>query len=365
VSGLPVNKYEFKLLPPHFAFDDESISESLLGCFGPGVSSHVNVSSQVSMKPILRMCLAQLIYHMEWIKVNVSPASRLFQTYIMSNPHIYVKLKGKIICGYDSKYMVATGIPSHVNTLRQLQVIKEDLESLNDGLDRQSASVVGRVLEGIEDILDRRSFEQGNITSSTLKKNVEDILADALKKNLTEHGFFDILREMRSSTLSPSPIEMDESHEMEFTPYQYNGRFHRTPEGWVFPRVNLRIGWMLWCLGSRRDNVSPFRLFDHFDVQKSMRKELNEWKSVFGKMECYLKAVKMFVPPRDASSVNTMYDSCTELFNSASSSMRFHQLHVSTVAKKFRSVNVLALVAHASRVLEEGVCVTSLNPVLI
>jgi hypothetical protein len=164
---------------------------------------------------------------------------------------------------------------------------------------------------------------------------VEEILRESLKESLEESGLNEVLGYIRGVD------GRDKLDEHVGVPsrnvFTWGGAFHSVPEGWKLPKVNVRVGWQLWSVGD--GEIPPYRSLHKNDIQKSQQKPYSAWKCLMGRMEKYLLHLGRDLP-RDAASASESYSLCKPFFQKHHPTPRFDHLHVCTLAKKFRRVNM-------------------------
>jgi hypothetical protein len=100
VSGLPINDASFALLPPHFSEEDTDIDNALAMIY-PRLPGH--------LRYIVTYCLASLVYHREYLENTIHSGHALRASPIFTNNELYRSLKSKVICGFESTTLIATG----------------------------------------------------------------------------------------------------------------------------------------------------------------------------------------------------------------------------------------------------------------
>ena len=188
VCGLPLDSADFALLPPHFPVAStepgedtviDPVNDALEKCFARPLRDRAN------LVPILRMCLASVVYHIDWIRQQIPPSSILYQTLLFSDAKIISQLSPLVVCSRSkSGDLIATGVPAHVTQIAKLDVLEKRITAMQKCLVERSSTIVVEILDGMDQLLDKKSFEQGNITAGTLKgcmvENFKGMLYTAL-----------------------------------------------------------------------------------------------------------------------------------------------------------------------------------------
>ena len=123
VAGLPLNKPDFALLPPHFENpDDPDLAISIAAMF----PQH---QSDLHLRGVLRLCLASLVYHSTVLVELIPPSHQLLQTYLFREKGLLTRLRGQISTR-ESRYMKPTGIPPHVEMYERQRLTHEAVERI-------------------------------------------------------------------------------------------------------------------------------------------------------------------------------------------------------------------------------------------
>ena len=157
VSGLPVNSPEFSTLPAHFSNPDDPRLTLAVPSMFP------NLYSVGHLADVLRLILASLVLHHDFLVKKLPSNHALFSTSLFRDIEMLAYLKSILVSGYDSPVMCASGIPPHVEVLRQLAESQSSI-----------SAIPGVVLAGVRQILGAAA---GHITRETLEKTIENALA--------------------------------------------------------------------------------------------------------------------------------------------------------------------------------------------
>ena len=90
VCGLPVNKTNFAMLPPHFVEVNDLIENTLSQAFP---------SYPANLKYVLEHCLASLVYHEEYLRQTLHPNHILLNSYLFRSNTAMNQLKEFVVCG--------------------------------------------------------------------------------------------------------------------------------------------------------------------------------------------------------------------------------------------------------------------------
>lgn len=122
VAGLPVNDSRFALLPPHFR-SVKSIVTSNVQIMFPGLAEDLNLSG------VLRLSLASLVYHAEYLRQHLPLNHPLLSTHIFVNPGVLDELKGMLEIR-ESSSMQPSGIPPYIQLYKKLDRQQQSIDDL-------------------------------------------------------------------------------------------------------------------------------------------------------------------------------------------------------------------------------------------
>lgn len=109
LSGLPFLTPSFMILPPRF-HPDAAVDTDIEACF-PAVSPN-----RLHFIPVLRILLASLVYHADWIYKHVDKASPLRAKLPYSSPQMIARLSKSLLSPYSYEdHLSPTGIPPEMS----------------------------------------------------------------------------------------------------------------------------------------------------------------------------------------------------------------------------------------------------------
>jgi len=226
VCGLPVDSASFATLPPHFDAALVPVADVLR--FFP---SMVSEEGGYNLNEVLRFTLASVILHRQFLSDSLPKKSPFKSSLVMTNTREAEGLAKKIITGYHSPFIIATGIPPHVVLLLAFSGIEIRLKDLPAAL-----------AKNIEEILERNGAAAANITPGALYDHLEKGLEKVLEKRFPR----------LAAIAQPNPIDDVDLPEPKYPLYCWNGQFHALPDDHVLPAVSVPIGWRLWHRGRTR-----------------------------------------------------------------------------------------------------------------
>ncbi|ETP28325.1 hypothetical protein F442_22382 [Phytophthora nicotianae P10297] len=114
VSGLPIHKSEFAILPPRFKGERYQVETAKRICYR-GLPPNVSLIGEYA--------LVSIVYHYTYLKEYLPDEHPIFQAPLMQNKQKIQELKEFIICDEASseETITVTGVPSHVVSLSELQ----------------------------------------------------------------------------------------------------------------------------------------------------------------------------------------------------------------------------------------------------
>lgn len=242
VAGLPLDSTEFAVLPPHFrTHGSDDVARWTTAMF-PAMASDAN------LLPILRLCLASLVYHTDYLRTKLPANHHLLATPLFRDPTASGRLRLEVITN-DSRWMRASGIPPHIALYKQLQQSNETIARLPDVL-----------LSGFARVLDEKGAAAGNITRSTLEEIIRGLLAEA------------------GLSAQPTQVTEEATTRQEHQVYYWGNKFYLLPEPFDFPSVDPLTAWKLWWFGHAAQGWPAFRAIKTADLSTRKKgKSYSEW----------------------------------------------------------------------------------------
>ncbi|POM62610.1 LOW QUALITY PROTEIN: hypothetical protein PHPALM_28209 [Phytophthora palmivora] len=246
VAGMPLNQAEFALLPPHFANNQDQVVQTSIDEMFPVMKSGS------SLQDILKLCMASLVYHHDYLRRTLPTTHPLLSTYLFRHQEIVVQLR-KALVQDNSPWMKPTGIPPHVEVYKQLKLMQSSIDNLPPVR-----------LEGISNLIEEKGIAAGNITKQMLESTFENLLERA--------GI------VQANRIVPSQTAISEDSE---TVHFYKGKFHLLPESFEFPRTGPFGAWVIWWFGDKACGYPPLRKIRPHDLPKaSMGKQFSDWSRI-------------------------------------------------------------------------------------
>lgn len=347
VSGLPLQHEDFALLPPHFPLLDDEVDGIVKGVFDSDLLSYPH------MRPVLRHTLASVVYHADYLLEALPQHSPLRKSWLLTNSKVFQSLRAKVVCHRNSEHMTSTGIPAHVAHIVSIRELKDRMAEVEAAVRSNNETIPATTVAGVESVLERRAHEQGNITASTVEGRVDSAVARSLAMYLRTLGVEDALQQAllhRQQQEGQDAASGEVQSRATSMLHLWEGKWHRVPFSWEPPRVSIKTGWVLWWLGEVDNKILPYRLFEPaLDLKSKHHKMFSDWTVLFrGKFEVYLEKKGYLLSrntPPTCENVQGMYDKLAPIIQliPARNESRRNNLHVTTVTKLLRSLNVAAL----------------------
>ena len=255
VAGLPYGTPKFSILPPHFIVDaSKYVKEAFNGLTDNlmGIGTH---------------CLASLVYHSEWINDNL-PAMHPVRKSSIFNKETLAYLKSIVHCGLPSETttMKATGIPTTVGLMTEIQKQSEAILNFTEKLEDTNHGMVDAVLRGVQ--------EQGigtGITLSMIKQTFQETLAQVQQAQQPAN-------EETNDTIMHVPATR--------TIYLWGGKMNIIPANFELSGT-LSKAWEDYVCG--REGIPPLQEVPSSEIPPSCRKAYYDYQFLMKKIQKQVK----------------------------------------------------------------------------
>jgi len=245
VAGLPLNKSQFSVLPPHFDDPEYELCASSIDHMYP------KLKEEPLLSDVLSLCLASLVYHSSTLVQLLPPTHPVLHTYIFREEGLLDKLKANVSIN-ESPWMKPSGIPPHVEMYKQQELTRDAVEK-----------IPGVVIQGVSNLIEEKGVAAGNITHDLLRSMLKDLIHDVGVANQNKGNNGDA---------------SDDEHGG-YQVYNWGGRLHLLSEDFEFPRVDTFTAWKLWWLGNKSLKQPPYKSISTSDLStRKKRKTYSEWK---------------------------------------------------------------------------------------
>jgi len=239
---------------------------------------------------VLARCLASVVYHFDFLNTNLPSKHRFFSSPLFSSS-IIDEMKPFVIHGCKSDFLKATGVPPYSSINRRLGDIEKSLESLG--------SSISTDLEGM---LQRNGAAAANVTP----QGISDAIESSLKKLIPV--YLEKAQGAKVAVVADPTITT-------VSVYSWGGSFHKLPQNYKLPDVNVAAAFRIWFLGICAEKLPPFKSLDPSDFSLSNeRKRFSDWKCI---MKCLIENLAndfLLLDPKDfhVDVINSQYKLASE-----------------------------------------------------
>ena len=231
VSGLPIDKPEFAILPPNFEGADTKVIRDALRLVFPTLPRNLYRIGEFAM--------ASLVYHREYLLQQLPKTHPLLESVLFRNDTLYNKLKGLVKCAlaHEEEDLKGTGIPPHVSILSQMKVLSETLKK---NIEVQNQNIT-RIVDAIMAKLEEKAIGLGTVTHAGLEESI--------MKCFEKSGVMQLVRNMENTPHSME-TSIPGSASRPLPTYTWGGKLHYFPEDFAFPKGGVLEAWRYWCMGN-------------------------------------------------------------------------------------------------------------------
>jgi hypothetical protein len=154
--------------------------------------------------------------------------------------------------------LTATGIPPHLAITNELTKAMQQTGLMKEALLTKCAELPSEMVTVL-----LSKFSINGALPVTLD-DLKSLLKEAVAQMRTE--IRDALPAASSPTVSPL---LDPNLDPRFSVWQWGGRLHPVPSGWVFPSIDAKATWNLWHFGHIGDHIRPLRYLKKWDLKSS------------------------------------------------------------------------------------------------
>ena len=242
------------------------------------------------MRDILKMCLASVVYHSEFLRDQLPQNHKLLTTALFRDNNLLEILRLDVECrlARPAEVMRPTGIPPHVNLLSNMSQILNEVMSVPD-------IVSNRIIT----ILEERAIGAGTVTRDGLRATLQQAIEDS--------GILRLVRRMEQPEERKDPALEDENR---FRNFEWGGSIHAVPEQFAIPSVNCIVIFQFWCCGDPANGIVPFRRLRADDMpNRNVRKRLSDLYSLMKILEDRASTLSIEIPHRiSIAEANRLYE---------------------------------------------------------
>ena len=258
LCGLDPTHSSFATLPPHWIISDPLGNEFVHAAI---VLMYGGIMEAYDGKPenpigILVRSLACIVYHSDRLLEIVvrHPGHDFSKLTLLQNRPLLTELKKLVsIAPTPGVMATATGIPPHISLSIQIQTILDTVSTLVGQFGQHGKNLMAAV----EQALNTRAWESGHVTGTRLKEILDDYKRESIEamdgqlQSIRQH----IQLAIRTNRLHDEQDDENEERDGESgggggpkvkLTYSYDGRFFAVPQGYEFPKVNLKDGLRIW-----------------------------------------------------------------------------------------------------------------------
>jgi len=263
VSGLPMSSIQFASLPVHFSNEFlKEISKSDWELILPGYNKFPECFQQTV--PYL---VAAITKHENFLKENLEENHPLFSCNFLRSGKI-AKFRNEVLCGEGRcpvTKLTATGIPSNLSLICELNLFKQAISEVNVKIDKNSKMLPGIITSEI--------FSKFTVNGAIplTAKDMELYFANAVERISNNfESRFSSLKDLHTERTSISTNNINdnsnEASKEEIKLYERNGKYFRCPASFTSPKCGIRDIWMCWWFGHSQKQLPPYRFFDSKDL---------------------------------------------------------------------------------------------------
>ncbi|EGZ25517.1 hypothetical protein PHYSODRAFT_438801, partial [Phytophthora sojae] len=206
------------------------------------------LSREANMAGILRLCLASLVHHAEYLQQHLPATHALLSTHLFTSPTVLRTLEGQLVAG-ESLWMRPTGIPPYIELYKKLDQQQRSIDELP-----------GKLEQRMEHVLEKKGVAAGNITRELLREEIRSLLDEV-----------GLHQRPSINAVVPAPVPVHQYH-------VWGGKFHVLPREFSFPSIDPLGAWMLWWFGNPKLKYPPCKGIPSDDLDTSQKKATpSEW----------------------------------------------------------------------------------------
>jgi hypothetical protein len=274
---LPILHVDLAISPPFFSDTADSVWVQDMVA-----SQFVNLANVTEFGLMLRMCLASMLFHAQWIEDSLSfnhvvkNASVCFR-----NIDQLLKIKEEkwisIAYPWTHPQLVFSGIPPYCSLLQHLAEIKSEQNNFFFVICRTGMYLFvylftnNRLSNLFFYAQVKTALQEYGINSGTLTEERVNLIFKTFLNEMNEQ-----LAKVNCGVGVGTPntvadrVETGKGYKL----HVYGGSFHRVPKKWRFPRCGLLALWRQWWVGDQPRQIPPLKSIQYGDVKHLNAKDL-------------------------------------------------------------------------------------------
>jgi hypothetical protein len=213
----------------------------------------------VNMKPVVRMCLASVVFHRRFLRQTLQSSHRLRGNSLFSDHALMEELGALVFCDrptttpaseMHATEMVASGIPPHVVMLTSFTGVQDAIAGMREDLTRHGESVGGAVEGTIRDLLDKNHI-QADLNPTMIMSSVKSMFASAEDRMATlVSGIQDQLAASSAATPMPWPVDATAESNSDSIGFDAGTMEYTVPADYTLPPWKADRAWISWVAGA-------------------------------------------------------------------------------------------------------------------
>ena len=237
LSLLPIMGIKFGASPPFFVPAWEEWGDGIAQAQMPMVAVVPH------FRRVTLMCTASLLYHRQFVLASLPDNHVIRSSYVFRNAQVLSTVGENqdivtVTYPWDDTTHTFSGIPPHTVLLQEMERMRIQQQNLADTFE-----------EKVRTAIDEAGLSGTGVTERRLT-NMFDGFARELREQLSGLGV-----DGTRTSQQRERVETGTGYEWHY----YDGKIHRVPKDWRFPRVGVLDCWRQWWIGDSVRNVPPLR----------------------------------------------------------------------------------------------------------
>jgi hypothetical protein len=270
-AGLDFNGgSKFAVLPPHFP-DCSVLSDEEWNLVAPGYRDY-----PPGFQSCIPYFLAQVVWHHDWIQLRLPRkhpifTSRLFVSGLISRLKNHL-IKPTTSGRCETTGMIATGVPNHIDLIRQIESLEKENVHLQTNISSFQAAIMNDLPTRLSEVL------VSNFNIEGIQQMSRNEFTALLSQEFEKHRL-----NMTASIDTPQENQsIDDSGGAGFMSWQWGGQLNRpVPENWTMPLGKVKNICDLFITGIPTLRIRPFRLIKSRYLSRKDQSKFVKAEAVF------------------------------------------------------------------------------------